>query len=137
MTASWASYPMPLATALAAAVAVMGAVVVLLAGRVAGLHSRVAALVPRETGISGLPDLGGEAWSGHDRPVMAVPRQRTIGDQRGVSQQAEFAETPRPGAGPIRRHLGPRPGRRPGPLRDAPGTDSTVGGVWGWGRSDR
>ena len=62
------------------------------------LHCRVAALVPLETGLSGLPDLGGDAWSDSARPVMDVPRQRTIGDQRGVSQQADFlARRPGPG----------------------------------------
>jgi len=109
-------------------------VILVLQHRVAELHSRVAALVLGRTGISGLPDLGAEAWSEYDRHVMAVPRQRTIRDHRGVSQQADlFAETPRSGAGPIRRHAGPRPGRRTGPLRCAPGADSTVGGVWGAG----
>ena len=49
MTSTWASYLVALATALAAAVALMGAVVVLLVGRVAELHCRVAALVPPET----------------------------------------------------------------------------------------
>lgn len=137
MTSTWASYLVALATALAAAVALMGAVVVLLVGRVAELHCRVAALVPPETGLSGLPDLGGDAWSDSDRPVMDVPRQRTIGDQRGVSQQADFlAETARSGAGVIRRHHGQRPGRRPGPLRGAPCAGITVGGVWR-GRSER
>ena len=48
MTSTWASYLVALAIALAAAVALMGAVVVLLVGRVAELHCRVAAPGPRD-----------------------------------------------------------------------------------------
>ena len=54
MTSTWASYLVALATALAAAVALMGAVVVLLVGRVAELHCRVAGA-------------GAEAWAAPGR----------------------------------------------------------------------
>ena len=67
MTSSWASYLVALAIALAAAVALMGAVVVLLVGRVAELHCRVAAPGRRPGPLRGATGAGitvGGVWRG-------------------------------------------------------------------------
>jgi hypothetical protein len=127
MTSTRASYVGTLVTPLAAAVAVTSAIVVLLAGRVAELHSQVAVLVRLHTRLRRLADLGRDASSDCDRSVMNVPRQRMISDQGGGAQQAHsLADTPGSRAGAMRRHHG----QPPGPLRVAAGAGNTGGGVW-------
>ena len=67
MTSTWASYLVALATAPAAGVALIGAVVVLLVGRVAELHCRVAAPGRRPGPPRGAPGAAitvGGVWRG-------------------------------------------------------------------------